>query len=390
MTAAEPLPETLPMDLPPIDDVVPPSERAFYAAEFAGHTIVMALAEPGPDTIASVGRAAAAMAGGGTRLVLVVGTAADAIGGDRAGLAAALPSAPVVLVGPEQVPEELAAEPEADWMARLWLAITDQSEVVVEVPAGSESKVAAELAASLRALKLVVTDPGGGWGSPAKSFVDVHDPARGFEAALADRQDGAVVAAVRTALDGGVTSVNLCPPEQVDEELFTFDGVGSLFTSGDYLRLDPLRVDDLPAVEGLVAQGVADGLLRPRSRLEVARLAVTGLGARVQSSGHLAGLVGLEVTPYEAERLGEVASLYTVSRFSGAGAGGLLVDGLAQHAAELGLRAIFAVTVSTDASEFFVRKGFAEVPHDAIPAAKWARYDADRKARARVFWRDCA
>ncbi len=364
-------------------DPVPAEERAFYVDEFAGATVVMALAEPDPATVASVGRAATALAGGGSRLVLVVGTEPEAVGGDRAGLAAVLPSAPVVLAGSA----EWADGADTGWMARLWLAITDRSEVVVEVAAGTESLVAADLAAALRALKLVVTDPGGGWGSPAKSFVDVHDPARGFEAALADRQGGAVVAAVRTALAGGVTSVNLCPPQHVDEELFTFDGVGSLFTSGDYLRLDPLRVDDLPAVERLVAQGVADGLLRPRPRVEVARLAVTGLGARVQSSGHLAGLVSLETRAYVPERLGEVACLYTVSRFSGAGAGGLLVDGLVKRATELGLDAIFAVTVSADASSFFARKGFTEVGHDQIPAVKWEGYDAARKGQARAFWR---
>ncbi len=358
---------------------VPASERAFYVDEFAGATIVVALAEPDPATVASLGRSATSLAGGGSRLVLVVGTDPGSVGFDRVGLADALPSAPLVLAGPPT-----ADEP--DWMAELWLAITDRTEVVVEVPAGTESLVGADLAASLRALKLVVTDPGGGWGDPAKSFVDVHDPARGFEQALADRQGGAVVSAVRTALAGGVTSVNLCPPQLVDEELFTFDGVGSLFTSGDYLRLDPLRVDDLPAVEGLVAQGTADGLLRPRSRLEVARLAVTGLGARVQSSGHLAGLVSLETAAYAEQRLGEVACLYTVSRFSGAGAGGLLVDGLVATATEQGLDAVFAVTVSEAASAFFARKGFAEVPHDAVPPAKWAGYDAARKAQARTFW----
>jgi amino-acid N-acetyltransferase len=379
VTSADPLPVPAEAAVGPVSG----EELAFFVGEFAGATIVLALAEPDPATIASVGQAATAMAGGGARLVLVVGTAPEAIGGDRTGLAAALPSAPVVLAGSA----EGTGEVDPDWMAQLWLAITDRSEVVVEVPAGTESLVAAELAAAQRALKLVVTDPGGGWGNPAKSFVDVHDPARGFEAALADRQDGAVVAAVRTALAGGVTSVNLCPPQDVYEELFTFDGVGSLFTSGDYLRLDPLRVDDLPAVEELVAHGTADGLLRPRTRLEVARLAVTGLGARVQSSGHLAGLVSLETKPYEEERLGEVACLYTVSRFSGSGAGGMLVDGLADHAADLGLRGIFAVTVSADAAEFFVRKGFDEVGHDAVPSVKWRGYDAERKAAARVFRR---
>ena len=49
---------------------------------------------------------------------------------------------------------------------------------------------------------------------------------------------------------------------------------------------------------------------------------MTGLGARIAGRGHLAGLVSLETEPYRAEQVGEVACLYTVSRFSGAGAGG--------------------------------------------------------------------
>ncbi len=365
-------------------DPVPAEERAFYIQEFSGATIVVALAALDGASIASLARSARSLAGGGSRLVVVVGVDPGDEDPVRA-MAASLPSEPVLLPGP-------AAGERLDpaWMADLWLAVTDRREVLVTVAAGDQSPVAAELAAALRALKLVVTDPGGGWGTPARSFVDVHDPSRGFEAALAGRQGGAVVRAVRTALDAGVTSVNLCVPERVDEELFTFDGVGSLFTSGDYLRVDSLRVDDLPAVEQLVAQGTAAGVLRPRDRLEVARLAVGGLAARVQRSGHLAGLVGLETEPYRAFAVGEVACLYTVSRFSGAGAGGRLVDGLAQRATDAGLRAIFAVTVSEEAAAFFGRKGFNEVGPDQVPAAKWVGYDQARRDRARVFLRPTA
>jgi amino-acid N-acetyltransferase len=197
-----------------------------------------------------------------------------------------------------------------------------------------------------------------------------------------------VVAAVDRALGGGVTNVNLCRAVDLDRELFTFDGAGTLFTSGGYLDLGPLRVDDLASVERLVAQGVADGLLRPRTRHEIARLAVDGLGARVVGSGHLAGIVSLETDRYRSERMGEVACLYTVSRFSGAGAGALLLDGLASRARELGLLSVFAVTVSDAAAAFFTRRGFREGGHDAVPAAKWEGYDVARRAEARVFVRD--
>ncbi len=115
---------------------------------------------------------------------------------------------------------------------------------------------------------------------------------------------------------------------------------------------------------------------------------MTGLGARVVGSGHLAGIVSLETETYADAEVGEVACLYTVSRFSGAGAGGLLVDALVERAAEpTACEGVFAVTVSDAAAAFFDRKGFAEVPHDAIPAAKWAGYDADRLALARAFLR---
>ncbi len=365
-----------------LDDLVPPAERAFYVDEFRGATIVASLAAPDETTVASLGRAAGALAGGGSRLVTVVGAGTGA-GADHEidAVVACLPAPAVVLAA-------AVGQLNDDWLADLWLAITDQHEVVVSVPAGSEAAVAAALAVALRARKLVITDQAGGWGRPPRSFADVMTHAEAFEAQLADRQGGAVVAALRDALAGGVTNVNLCRPADLDRELFTFDGAGTLFTSGGYVALGPLRVDDLPAVERLVAQGIADGLLRPRDRQEIARLAVGGLGARVVGSGHLAGIVSLDAQRYRSEQLGEVACLYTVSRFSGAGAGALLVDGLLAQARDAGLHAVFAVTVSDAAAAFFGRKGFVEVPHDAIPSQKWAGYDPERLARARAFLRE--
>ena len=355
-------------------DQIPATERAFYVEEFRGSSIAVSLAEPDDATRRAIAAVVTSLAGTGARLVLVIGT--EAAAGARG-----LPGDPCVLGGPSE-------SVDVEWLADLWLAITDHATVVVEVRAGTEATVAGDLAAAVRALKLVVTDPAGGWGDPPRSFADVEQPAQGFAQDLAHRQGGQALPAIEAALAGGVVSVNLYRAQDLEHELFTFDGTGTLFTSGGYVRLSPLRVDDLPAVESLVAQGVADGVLRPRSRHELARLAITGLGARILDSGHLAGIVSLETEPYRDEQVGEVACLYAVSRFSGAGAGGLLVDGLVERATASHLGAIFAVTVSDAAAAFFVRKGFVEVPHDAIPAAKWVGYDATRKASARAFLRN--
>lgn len=352
---------------------VPEVERSFYVDEFAGATIVVSLGAPDADACASLGRVARSLAEGRTRLVVVVS-------GPTGPVEVALGGTPVVLDAP-------GAAPSAAWQAELWLAITDRRLVVVRSAPGDEPVLAAELSVALRATKLVVTDPAGGWGRPVRSFADVLTHETAFRDQLADRQAGAVVVAVSRALAGGTVNVNLCRARDLELELFTFDGVGTLFTSGAYLDLGPLRVDELPAVERLVALGTADGVLRPRSRSEVARLAVTGLGARVVGSGHLAGLVSLEVDRYEGSGVGEVACLYTVSRFSGSGAGAHLVEGLAERAAAAGLEAIFAVTVSEAAATFFLRRGFHEVGHDGVPPAKWEDYDDERRSTARVFRR---
>jgi amino-acid N-acetyltransferase len=361
------------------------AERAFYVQEFARATLVVALdaadvVEPGAlaPVVESLGT-------GDSRLVLVVGTRdpeADAVDVEVR-LAALLPGHPLVqpLAGAGERIDDA-------WLADLWLSVLDHGWVVVTVPAGDRSVAAARLAAALRALKLVVTDRDGGWGRPPRSFADVSTHRDAYRSQLGDRQDGGVVEAIEAALVGGVTSVNLCRPADIDRELFTFDGTGTLFTSGGYVEVVPLSVDDLAAVEDLVEQGTADGLLRPRTRSEIARMAVSGFGAKVVGSGHLAGIVGLETDAYRSDGIGEVAGLYTVSRFSGSGAGGLLVDGLVQRARTVGLRAVFAVTVSEVAAEFFVRKGFAEVERSAVPASKWVGYDPARLAAARVFWRD--
>ncbi|MBT0993426.1 GNAT family N-acetyltransferase [Cellulomonas sp. DKR-3] len=358
---------------------IPDSERAFFVQEFRGVTIVLSLPVLDDDALEPLSRTVRGFDEGDTRLVLVV---ADQ--GDAARLQARLHPAlgeAAVLTAPTVWSE--------DALAGLWITATD-ARVVVVVAADPRAVAASAgfVAAGLGASKVVLTDPDGGWGDPPRSFVDLELHRDALDSALRERGDGSLLHAAETALRGGAFSVNLCRAQDIELELFTFDGTGTLLTLGGYVHLTELRVDDLPAVERLVAQGVADGVLKPRSREQVARMAVGGLGARVLRTGHLAGIVGLETEPYGRDGLGEVSALITVSEFSGAGSGGLLVDGLVERARGAGLRALFAVTVSDDAAAFFVRRGFREVPQDAVPASKWDGYDPERLAHARCFWFD--
>lgn len=356
---------------------VPDAEHAFFVEEFRGVTIVVSLPSLDADGAAALTRTVAGFAHGDTRLVVTVpdGEIADAVRSvvaDAGARAAVLPA-------PTRWTQ--------DDLATLWVAAADERVVVVVAEPAGVAETAGQVAARLRATKLVLTDPDGGWGEPPRSFVDLRRHREDFVAELRRRGDETLLPAAELALHHGAASVNLCRAGELEVELFTFDGAGSVLTLGHYLQLTDLRVDDLAAVERLVAQGVAAGILKPRTRAQVARIAVNGLGARVARTGHLAGVVGLETDAYGREGLGEVSGLVTVSEFSGAGAGELLVDGLVARAATLDLGAVFAVTVSDAAAAFFLRRGFHEVPRDAVPPAKWVGYDVDRLARARCFWR---
>lgn len=354
---------------------IPLAERGFFVEEFRGITIVISLPDLTPDGVATVARTIAGFAPGDTRFVLVVHSLEDA-----AALRAALPVASALVASPTVWEDE--------GMARLWVTVADEHLVVAVADPDGVAETAGFLAAGLRASKVVLTDPGGGWGDPPRSFAELELYRSDLLAELTSRGAGNLLPAAEAALRGGAYSVNICRTEDLERELFTFDGAGTLLTLGGYLTLAELRVDDLPAVEALVAQGVADGVLKPRSRSEIARMAVGGLGARVLRTGHLAGVVGLETDSYAGEGVGEVSGLITVSEFSGAGAGPLLLDGLVARAGALGLRALFAVTVSEDAGAFFGRRGFREVGRDVLPAAKWRDYDPARLAVVRCFWRD--
>ena len=135
--------------------------------------------------------------------------------------------------------------------------------------------------------------------------------------------------------------MNLCTAAGLDEELFSYAGSGTLFTVGRYVEVRPLGIDDFAAASDLVARGVAEGYLALRSEPEVDRVLANGFGAFVERS-HLAGIGAL--VPHPESGTGEIASLYTLTRFLGEGIGGHLVAALCQVARERGYACVFACT----------------------------------------------
>ena len=75
-----------------------------------------------------------------------------------------------------------------------------------------------------------------------------------------------IVRLASDAIRDGVGTVNLVSPRWVYEELFSFTGLGTLFTPAQYGTVSPISIDDFEEVEALIVRAQDAGFLLPRSR----------------------------------------------------------------------------------------------------------------------------
>nr|CRH04691.1 putative Amino-acid N-acetyltransferase [Candidatus Magnetococcus massalia] len=185
---------------------------------------------------------------------------------------------------------------------------------------------------------------------------------------------------------GVVDAVSLCRVAELEQELLTYEGCGTFFSTHHYCRVRRLGVDDLSLVRSLIQRGEDEGFLMQRPESHLYTLIHQGWGGFVgEGSGmaaNMAGVVGLMTAPYVQRRMGEVISIYTLTRYKGNGVGGHLLAQLADYGRELGLQKLFATTVSPRVADFFQRNGYAQVSAESLPAEKWQGYDPQRRERA--------
>jgi amino-acid N-acetyltransferase len=192
---------------------------------------------------------------------------------------------------------------------------------------------------------------------------------------------------IESMLVGGVPAVNVCTLDGLHDELFTYDGSGTLFTEERYVVVRRLGLDDFDAASNLIARGTDEGYLAPRSPAQLDELLASAFGAFIEGY-HLAGIGALLVD--HPARCAEVASLYTLTRFLGEGVGAQIVSHTLARARELGLAYVYACTISERVAGFFERNGFHRVPSHTLPAAKWRGYDPARRATLLCLRRDLA
>jgi N-acetylglutamate synthase-like GNAT family acetyltransferase len=228
------------------------------------------------------------------------------------------------------------------------------------------------LAVRLGVHKLVVVDPRGGLHSETaqRSFIDAPTALRlAHSGAELGGWRANEIERIVDALRSGVEAVNLTTAADIEAELFTYEGAGTLVTADDYCRVAPLRADDFAQAHDLLDRGEREGFLLPRDAHARARLLLCGYGAWFE--GRLAGVAGLETGMYRRERFAEVVGLYTITRFKGEGVGSDIIDHLLGVAEEKGCRAVFACTANDRAATFFMKNGFERVAPSDVPAEKW-------------------
>ena len=252
---------------------------------------------------------------------------------------------------------------------------------------------AQRVAVRLKVYKLVLLDPAGGVTTDGGriSFIngsvlnEILRPGEAEWAGLGPRRP--LLQAISTALAGGVLSVALCPLSGLARELFTYEGCGTLFTLTEYCQVERLGIDDFYEVERLLQRGEREGYLKARASQEIGQLLLHGYGAKLGvDSGELAGFCAL--LPYPSANAGEVAGLYTITRFQGEGIGGRLIAKMIGEGEQHGLCYLFACTTQEGAQRLFERHGFRQATLEDVPAEKWYGYEPERKQQITVYRRE--
>jgi N-acetylglutamate synthase-like GNAT family acetyltransferase len=344
------------------------SEREFYLREFRGRTLAIIVskaefAEPLLPVLDELG-------GAGARAILIAREARI-----------------LELLGSQRVLR--ASDPRLE--ANVWRALHATPRIGIVVARAEDfGDHARELACKLGVFKLVWLDPDGGIRTRSgHRLAFVHraelaellaEPRR-----LQTTQRLRLWREIADMLDAGLPAINVCAPEGLGDELFTYAGSGTLFTRERYVTVRPLGVDDFDAAYDLLRRGVEEGYLAPRDEAEVDGLLAAGFGAFVEGRD-LSG-IGSLLASLDGKGA-EIAGLYTLTRFLGEGVGFSLVAYALAEAERRGLAYVFACTVSERVGAFFERNDFRAVGQEEVPLEKWRDYDPARRERVRCYRRE--
>ncbi len=168
-------------------------------------------------------------------------------------------------------------------------------------------------------------------------------------------------------LDGNLDGVLLT-------EIFSVLGSGTMIYTNNYGKIRAMEQTDIPSVLGVMRPFVAEGKLLPRTEADVAAKLEDFYvyefdgGVRACASLH----------KYDDGQF-EIAAVAVDEAYSHIGIGPKLVESLVQKAKSCGAKSVFIMT--TQASDWFEKIGFAEDKIDSIPDERRKLWSPERNSK---------
>jgi amino-acid N-acetyltransferase len=161
-------------------------------------------------------------------------------------------------------------------------------------------------------------------------------------------------------------------------ELFTRKGSGSMVTADKLERLRSATIDDVGGILALIEPLEAEGALVYRGRelieREIERFFV------VEHDGVIVGSAALY--PFPAGNSAELAALAVRPESQGQGHGEKLLLHVSAEAKKRGIKRLFVLT--TQATHWFIERGFAQQDLSALPEERRSLYNYQRRSKVLV------
>jgi amino-acid N-acetyltransferase len=153
-------------------------------------------------------------------------------------------------------------------------------------------------------------------------------------------------------------------------EVFSNEGIGTLIYANEYEHIRPARKKDVNAIKFLTKKAVEAEELVRRTRAEIEKNLDDYFIFEIDKNP--VACVALHV--YDAQKKGELASLYVDPSHENQGIGRRLIQFVENKAREMGLAELIAL--STQTFNYFQSKGgFVEGSPDDLPPARREKYD---------------
>ena len=198
------------------------------------------------------------------------------------------------------------------------------------------------------------------------AFIDSH------------KQQSRLLKHIKTALKNGVQRVHLISAETQDGlllELYTRDGIGTLFSASLYETIRQANIDDVSGIIELIEPLEEKGALIKRSR-EQLELEVDNFSV-IERDGKIIGCGALYLIP--ETQTGELACLAVHPDYKGGARGDRLLKSISQQALNHNLQQL--LVLSTQSIDWFKERGFNSGDVNDLPSQKKALYNFQRNSK---------